>query len=162
MTQKLLANSADSSHHHRTSHPPAFSLFCSAAFFSFLDLKCFHIKQPIWPLHIKPKKKQTLQWHRFACYFCCGAQGSIKLLKKMWDTLKRAWEFFGAEKKNLDSFLCLYLCHWAKDVKQIVILLIKKHPPTAAWLLKAQWGEMSHRLYICHMWISAWNCVIVS
>ncbi len=53
--------------------------------------------------------------------------------------------------KNLDSFVCLFSCHWAKGVKHAVIFFEKGtcFPPTVAWLPQAQRGEMSCPIYIC-------------
>lgn len=108
-------------------------------------------------------KKQTLQWHRFACYICCEAQGSIKHLKMCETHLKVPVVCCG--KKILDSFVCLYPCHWAKGVKHVVVLLKTKHA------ILPQWHHCwRHREVKCHIqsifvfatWISAWHWISVS
>lgn len=129
MSQKWLASRPDS-------NLPAFSfVLLSSFFFCFLNLEMLSYQaanvaqQTVFLL--KKEKKQKLQWHRFACYICCEAQGSIKHLAICEAHLKEPnscllW-------KILDSFVCLYLCHWAKGVKNVVIPLKNRHALLPQW-----------------------------
>lgn len=115
----------------------------------------------------EPRNKQTPQWHTFACYVCCEAQDSIKHLKICETHLKEPHSCLQEEKKKREIFGHSISVQQSKGCLTSSDSLEKEKKKEGALLpqrldsLKAQWGEMSLYLYICHIRISAWGWMSV-